>query len=66
VGTGSYANNNEELTSVRVDWDEYRAVGVDSIDPAHSSALVRALPRRFGAHVLSARTVQLIEREVVA
>ena len=51
---------------MRVDWDEYRAVGVDSIDPAHSSALVRALPCRFGAHVLSARTVQLIEREVVA
>ena len=45
-----------------------------SVEPLVLTALIllirprwaRALPRRFGAHVLSARSIRLIEREVVA
>jgi predicted ATP-grasp superfamily ATP-dependent carboligase len=66
AGAGSYANSSEELTPVRVDWLSAvpltLMISILLIRPRWA----RALPRRFGAHVLSARSVQRIEREVVA
>ncbi len=65
-GTGRYANSNEELTPVRLDWLSavplMLMASILLIRPRWS----RALPSRFGAHLLSAATVQLIEREVAA
>ncbi len=67
AGRGAYADSQEELTPVRVDW--LRAV------PLVMAALIllmrpgsaHTLPRwGFGAHLLSARSVKLIESEIAA
>jgi predicted ATP-grasp superfamily ATP-dependent carboligase len=66
AGTGSYANSNEELTPVRVDWPSAVPLMLTILILLIRPRWAHALPRRFGAHVLSARSVQLIEHEVAA
>ncbi len=66
VGTGFYANSNEELTPVRVDWLSAAPLMLLTLILLIHPGWARALPRRFGAHVLNARSVRLIEREVAA
>jgi len=66
AGTGSYANSNEELTPVRVEWMSVVPLVLTALILLNRPRWARALSRRCGAQVLNARRVQRIEREVVA
>jgi hypothetical protein len=51
---------------VRVEWMSVVPLVLTALILLIRPRWARALPRRFGAQVLNARRVQLIEREVVA
>lgn len=66
AGTGFYANSSEELTPVRLDWVSAVPLMLIALILLVRPRWARALPRRFGTHVLSSRSVRLIEQEVAA
>jgi predicted ATP-grasp superfamily ATP-dependent carboligase len=64
TGAGSYANSREELTPVRMDWLSAVPLMLMTLILLIRPRWAGALPRRYGAHLLSVRSIQLIEREV--
>jgi hypothetical protein len=62
---GDYIGSVEELTPVRLDWISAVPLAMTALFLLINPALAHELPRRgFGAHLLDARTIRLIEQEV--
>jgi predicted ATP-grasp superfamily ATP-dependent carboligase len=61
-GKGIYAGSREELTPVRLDWLSALPLAATAVLLLARPSLGRVLPRRgFGAHLLSPRSIRVIE-----
>jgi predicted ATP-grasp superfamily ATP-dependent carboligase len=65
TGRGTYAGSTEELTPVRVDWLSAVPLAITALLLLANPRLAHELPKRgWGAHLLDARAVRLIEQEI--
>jgi hypothetical protein len=65
TGRGEYAGSTEELTPVRLDWISAVPLAMTALFLLASPRLAHELPRRgFGAHLLDARAIRVIEQEI--
>jgi hypothetical protein len=64
TGGGSYANSCKELTPVCIDWLSAVPLMLLTLILLVRRQWTHVWPRRLGAQVPSARSIQLIEREV--
>ena len=65
TGRAPYAGSAEELTPVRLDWISVVPLAMTALLLLFNPRLAHELPRRgFGAHLLDARTLRVIEQEI--